>query len=280
MFGAWTDEELEYLRDNYSIMKNKDIASHLGRTKNAIEIKAERIGLRKPRILYDHHYFDVIDTEHKAYWLGFVYADGYISISEHSNTFGIELSRIDQPHLKKFNIDIQGNVNIRLFDKRLNDKVYNMCSIRLFSKEIVNGLLNHGVTQDKTYTCLFPNIENNLVRHFIRGYMDGDGSIYKENKRMCASVNFTCASEKFLEGLRVALYNNGINSYICQDRAGSIAKKLYIKGIVNCDNYFKFIYDDATIYLDRKYEKYINIYNDCKVAARCLNIRKRMERRL
>lgn len=51
------------------------------------------------KIHFDEHVFDVIDTEEKAYWLGFLTADGYIYSRD--NTFGISLASIDKHHVEK-----------------------------------------------------------------------------------------------------------------------------------------------------------------------------------
>ena len=49
---------------------------------------------------FDEHSFDVIDTEEKAYWLGFLYADG--NVSNTKNEVGITLQSSDIKHLYKF----------------------------------------------------------------------------------------------------------------------------------------------------------------------------------
>nr|DAG90196.1 MAG TPA: endonuclease [Crassvirales sp.] len=50
---------------------------------------------------FNRDFFSVIDTEEKAYWLGFLYADGFISAS--GNTVGLSISLKDIDHLKKYN---------------------------------------------------------------------------------------------------------------------------------------------------------------------------------
>ena len=50
---------------------------------------------------FNEHIFDIIDTEEKAYWLGFIYADGCISLK--TNAFEISLKYDDINHLNKFN---------------------------------------------------------------------------------------------------------------------------------------------------------------------------------
>lgn len=137
---VWNDYELSFLRNNYSEINLKDLSEHLGRTANAVKLKAERIGLKKYPYTCDYHFFDNIDTEEKAYWLGFLTADGWISKSADSNAgvTGIELQYGDIGHLKKFNQSIGGNYKIT--DRWRNclistnqDKVNHTCVLRIFS---------------------------------------------------------------------------------------------------------------------------------------------------
>lgn len=92
-------------------MSTSDIAITLKRTTSAVKIKARKLGLSKYPYTCDYNYFDKIDSEEKAYWLGFIFADGYISVNENSNSgcVGIDLCLSDIDHLKKFNKSINGN---------------------------------------------------------------------------------------------------------------------------------------------------------------------------
>ena len=101
----WNEEDIEYVKKNYSIMPTKDIAKILNRTESAVQIKARRLGLKKYPYNCNYRFFETIDTEEKAYWLGFIASDGWISINKNTNsgTVGIELQVSDIDHLKKFN---------------------------------------------------------------------------------------------------------------------------------------------------------------------------------
>ena len=74
----WSDDEINFVKENYMEMKTADISKILNRTMSAIELKAARLGLKKYPYTCDYHYFDEIDTEEKAYWIGFIMADGCI----------------------------------------------------------------------------------------------------------------------------------------------------------------------------------------------------------
>jgi intein-encoded DNA endonuclease-like protein len=150
--------------------------------KNGISIinrQNEQFGLNKD-------IFSVIDTEEKAYWLGFLYADGNISSS--SNRISIALKESDRSHLEKFKKFIDGNINI------LYKKSVNACVISFRCKEMKKDLVSLGCVPNKTWIInSIPNIKDELKIHFIRGFFDGDGCITYGNKKKdgkyCISIN-------------------------------------------------------------------------------------------
>lgn len=277
----WTLEEIDFLRNNYGIMSPVDIAFKIGRTRNAIKVKANKLGLKRPdKYTYNHSFFENIDTEHKAYWLGFIYADGYIHKAYRNHELGIELKKSDYEHLKKFNKCIDGNVEV-IFRKR-NDirdiKTEGICSIRLYSKKIVDDLIAQGVQMNKSTIIQFPSFSNKeLTVAFIRGFFDGDGCIMRNKNRKCLSANFASASLSFIQDLRGYLYNElGISSYIVKEKRrtdGVIKQKtdcyrLYINGMENSYIFCSILYQNATMYLDRKYNLFFEIVDEYKIIDR------------
>lgn len=272
--SKWLEEEIKFLKDNYKTMTYQEIADKLDRTKAAIDLKINKLGLKKSKYNYNHSFFNKIDTQVKAYWLGFIYADGCVNHDTRTDSFelSIKLQGKDYTHLKKFNKDLKGNIPVTLFTKILNykneDREYKQCQIRLYSKEMVLDLFNCGVVKNKSKIIRFPKLKENLIPHFIRGYFDGDGCVCLNKKRKLPDVNFTSGSLDFLLWLRAELYKNNINSYYYQEKSNTY--RLYVRGMKNCDNFFNYIYKDATIYLDRKLNKKNNIYNEFNVAQRLL----------
>lgn len=267
MRQQWKEEEIKFLIENYKTKTNKEIAEVLGRTVDAVKIKAHKLGIKSSKYYYDEDYFKEINTEEKAYWLGFIYADGYISHSNnYGKEFGIELQSRDINHLKKFNKSINGNIEVKKFKKKcnLNNKTYNMCSIRIYKKRFVENLEKLGITENKTFNIEFPNIDKNLIRHFIRGYFDGDGCVTVSNKYI--RYDFTSGNILFLEKLRDILYENNIKSYICKEKENTY--RLRIGGMLNCDIFYNYLYKDSNIYLDRKFNKKNNIYNELDIDNR------------
>lgn len=274
--GRWTEDELQYLRDNYKNKTYKQLSLELGRSKTAIDLKINRLGLKKDRYEYDHSYFHNIDSQDKAYWLGFFYADGCVHKSETCKSTSyeacIKLQASDDGHLRKFNKCIGGNVDVQYETHKcsFNGVETYSASIRLFSKEIFEDLVSHGCVPAKSFTIRFPELREDLIPHFVRGYFDGDGCFCKDsNSRNVASVNFCSASEQFLQDMRTILYQHSIQSYIT-DEKGRNTFRLYIRGMENCDKMLSFLYHDAITYLDRKYVKAIQFYEDNQIAQRLL----------
>ena len=118
--SGWSEEDIDYIKENYQRLSINEMAKVLNRTPNAVKLKAQRIGCKKYPYNCNYDYFKNIDTEEKAYWLGFIYADGYITINEKTNSgyVGIELQASDVNHLKKFNKSISGNYPITFDEKK------------------------------------------------------------------------------------------------------------------------------------------------------------------
>lgn len=268
-FKRWTSDELEYLKAHYQDKSYREIGEYLGRKEQAIRSKMHFLGLKKSVYHCNYDYFEVIDTEDKAYWLGFIYADG--NINKAKSTLRINLQGRDNLHLAKLNKSIQGNFHVRLFDEKHGDKTYPMCQILIYSTKMANDLIDKGVFPSKTDKITFPNLPNDLVRHFIRGYFDGDGSICERKHKKGPSdlaCSFTCGSVKFLEELRSVLFQNNIKSYLVP--SGENKCYLSLAGLQNPDVFLKYIYNDATIYLDRKYTKKENLYEYLDIERRLL----------
>lgn len=185
--------------------------------------------------------FHVIDTEEKAYWLGFLYADGYVS---KYNQIEVSLSLKDEEHLYKLKKFINTNTNIIKDDHR--------CRLLFCSKEMVADLAKLGCINNKSLTLTFPSeeqIPQHLLRHFLRGYVDGDGCLCHTDKTQQFSITST---QKFFDGM---LQRTGWS----QDKSNYYPSGQAITWRCHKDvmpQYLKYLYDNSNIYLNRKYEKY------------------------
>lgn len=265
--NKWSEEEISFIKEHYRDMTTNEIAEFLNRSPKAVHVKKSRLGLKnEPIYSYDRNKFKKIMTEDDAYWLGFLYADGYVCHTEHSWWYGVELQYRDIGHLRKLNKYMSGNMHIDTFYKKspTSDNICKMCRLAYYSKQLVINLVNSGCVQRKSkiITMPFGIVPDELMRHFIRGYFDGDGScgIYQHSERKhlrYPRAKITCGSHDFVNQLKEYLNNVDI-------RCGIITSKeenydMFFSGKDNVVNFLKYMYDDSHIYLDRKYE----IYKQC-----------------
>lgn len=266
--SIWTNEDLNFLKENFNKYTKKELARILNKSDNAIQIKANRLGLkREEKYHYDKTYFKNILTSNQAYWIGFMYADGYVTSNKNKTkyTVGIELSKDDYKHLIKFNKCISGNVPVTYRVRnghRITDHYISkteICMIRLFCTEMAKDLILHGCCENKSLIKKEPiGISDDLMRDFIRGYFDGNGSIsYSYNKNVNKSylkVTIETGSEDYANWISNYLNAIGYKNTYYKDK---FAYKIQMHSKSNID-FLKYIYENSEVYLDRKYEKYLS----------------------
>ena len=218
--------------------------------------------LTRRKYKVNESYFDRIDTPDKAYWLGFIYADGHNSKREDSITIGLKES--DASHLYKFRESIGSDHNIKIYNCTGFNPHNKVAILQIYSKSLSKCLKAKGCVHNKTDRLEFPDIPKSLCSHFVRGYFDGDGCItYLFDKkgfirlRFYIAVNdpFSNQLKELLEsilGIRVKLYDQGK------------IKRLYVFKQKHILKLLEWIYNESTISLDRKNRQsnlLINLYN-------------------
>ena len=212
-------------------------------------------------------FFKTIDTEEKAYWLGFIYADGYIIEFKRgervkSMSLGIGLNANDKTHLQKFLNDIE-YTNGKITQKTMkgkDEKLHDSVQVVVNNTQMCRDLIKLGVTPRKSHTLTFPSkdiVSDHLLRHFIRGYVDGDGYVgYARNNRLRFGV---IGTRWFLEGLMER--NSMFNAPIRIDKRSSIPTTNNGIGMshTRAENILCYLYKDANVYLDRKYNKVLPV---------------------
>lgn len=202
----------------------------------------------------DETVFDIIDSEEKAYWLGFMYADGCIYNKEYRMELSLQGS--DVKHLQKFSKFLKSTkpdlVKIYHNYKQGN---YDRCRISVRSKHLWESLNNKGCVPNKSLILTFPNnIPNDLIKHFIRGYIDGDGCLctsnpYKIELNVLGTLDFLTGIVKNLPLKKdYPIFKVKNKNYYTLNLWCSTAI-----------NIIKFLYENSTIYLNRKYEKYLEV---------------------
>ena len=220
----------------------------------------ERKYTTKQKTNQNDSYFELIDTEEKAYWLGFIMADG--NMYERQNSIGnrytlsIKLKSTDKEHLEKFAnaIEFDGKINIRE-QMRNNTKTIGV-EIRVNSPKMCEDLMRHGIVPRKSGKEQIPNsVPEHLIRHFIRGFFDGDGSINGDiSKGKTARISFCSMSEKIINQIINYTRNDiSINKYNYNLLTCNISKKESVY------KFLRWLYKDATVYLDRKYLKSMDV---------------------
>lgn len=232
-----------------------------------VEMRSNKINSRK--YSYNMDYFKNIDNNRKSYWLGFIYADGYIAGADENNKkLGIALSIQDKKHLLKFKKDIDAEYNVKEYESGQGYKgCKKYCRIQIFGEDIYNQLQNKGVLEHKSEYIEPPNIENKYKNSFIRGYFDGNGSIpCWDNKHETNTKNF---SFNVTAHLNLIYY---IKNFI-EEKANIYAGKIYdrekqdnvvnfkIGGNLKVQKALGVIYKNAKVYLERKYRKYQMLCN-------------------
>lgn len=218
--------------------------------------------------------FSVIDSELKAYLIGLFYADA--SLTDYCIV--LRLSLKDKEYLEK----IAKLVDKPTFEKdvpnKKNGKIYKSIGFNICSKKTVNSLLKIGFVKNKTYQIddvVFKNIPNDFKRHFVRGFLDGDGTIFyskwKDKKhnwnitKRC-SVGFVSYNNKVLESIKnwlqdeLKLYNKDIKSDNFEDiKKNKKYWRLIYSGNRISKKILDLLYDNSTIYMDRKFYRYLEI---------------------
>lgn len=208
---------------------------------------------RKHRV--NETFFESIDDELKAYWLGFIMADGcvYCGDSPASYRFQMNLSVKDAGHLELFNSTVQSNYP--LIYKTVhgnNNQLYQVVQLKINNTTFCHHLMRHGVKPRKSGRELIPDLDNSqLLHHFVRGYFDGDGSI-SVNNRGQPSVIIAAASERFISQLHEILTEIGVTRARIRYHNGAYALSFTNrKSILSLADY---MYADATVLLMRKKE--------------------------
>lgn len=211
----------------------------------------------------NEHIFDIIDTQEKAYWLGFLMADGYNH--ESHCCVALRLQEEDREILEKFKTFLNSNNPIYTFTRKtpVGKIDRNYCELNICSPYFCRSLAKLGCIQAKTLTLKLPKLKDTLMQHFIRGYFDGDGcfSVIKRNDRK----NLESKAYQFnIVGMLNPIQE--IQDIICKNAnvtktpiryRDSKAVTISWEGKNVCSKILNYLYKDATIYLKRKHDKYI-----------------------
>lgn len=227
----------------------------------------------------NRNYFKQIDSENKAYILGFFYADGYNSGTQASFT---QLDQ-DRDILDQINKELDSDINISKKVQKSNNKIID--NLTISSKEMCEDLSKLGAIQNKSLNLKFPDkiIPEKFMRDFIRGYFDGDGCVWNGKRkkmkvkdasrlsgyreRIVHNVKFTITGyDKFINSLQDYLISvlNFKKTKLNYSKAKNINNNtqecvctMEYSGRKQMEKFFNYLYTDAKIFGKRKYNKFL-----------------------
>lgn len=209
-------------------------------------------------------YFENIDTENKAYFLGLILTDGCIySYPNHTKQqlVSITLNKDDKYLIEDFVKDIKSN-------KTPTSDGRGCYGINILSDIMVNDLRKYGLHERKSLTSIFPqNLPLNMYHHFIRGLIDGDGSIAfynrKNRKVHRKAIRFCQGNRQFLEDMISFLHNQLDVSIVTITQEKEHLYSCYWNKNSDLKKLIHYLYDDANIFMIRKKEKCDLIMQEC-----------------
>lgn len=206
-------------------------------------------------------FFKEINDEESAYFLGFLYADGNIQVKDNAYCMTLKLKSDDQSILEKFRDIMSPSSAVKITGGKYS-------YFRVNQKEICEQLISHGCVPSKSLILEFPTtVPNELINHFLRGYSDGDGTIYKnhfKNKKTINTIWKIISTKQFCQHTAKLLKEQlGINcsQSLSRPKTNQIITTLSVGGNLQVKKVLDWMYQDATIYLPRKYEKYQQFIN-------------------
>lgn len=210
-------------------------------------------------------FFEKIDSEEKAYFLGFIIADGSVGDTNSYgsvNRLSINISIKDIEILESFKRAIEGDtINIEVYKPHEDSfGTEDMCRIQVNSIKMCSDLARYGVVPNKTGKEVFPTLNKDLMPHMIRGFLDGDGSIYLTPKPIFQfSGNYD-----FLNDLKDYLHlsintSNKINPI--KDCRGRKCYDLKYGSKKDLPLFYDFIYSNSSVYLSRKYNIFSSMFS-------------------
>lgn len=268
---TWTNEMEEkikylYVELGYTL---KDISKLCGTKPETIGQKlrlhgidtAKNKGRSKNRKLL-HNYFDNIDTEGKAYFLGLILADGSIvwdSAGERNPTIAIELIESDAEILYSFGEEIRYEGT--LYKNKRENRKNGTIRISFRSLDVALALKKYKIVANKTYDIenfSLDFIPSNLRRHFLRGFTDGDGSIYFSNGTV--HLSYTGYSKDLIQTIKTAsFYEIGEKETGVITKYNNVHKFTFNGG--KAKKLLKHLYTDSNYYIQRKFD----LFNKCMI---------------
>lgn len=259
MKKLFTTEQEQFILNNYMNMKYSEIAHMFDDqfTERQVRGWINNNATNKLKKINDS-YFDNIDSPIKAYFLGFIYADGWIIDNKESRNyeFGMKLQSSDAYILELLRSELNSEHKIAIIPE--SEKVINGVNtisheaalLRIYSKNLINGLKNNGIVQNKTHSNIHPIVDLYFF-DYLRGYIDGDGCYYI-NKGLL-NIHITCSNTSNLEYIKTELARYDIFCNIYTEKENK--HRLYITRQESVLKLLGLLFYKDCVCLQRKREK-------------------------
>ena len=228
-------------------------------------LQARTLSKSKRKLDCNHQFFNEPLDEVRAYWIGFILADGTITEKSYGITkqIAVGLSIVDIGHIEKLKKALKSDHKIIL--SKLNGEV-NIATLRISSSELSDGLQKYSIEPRKSAKHKFSYlIPPNLLKHYFRGYFDGNGGISRHKQSKWKISN--CASEDFLNQFSLWLESK-IGGHRASIKFSDGINRISWSGTHRCKEILAEMYDEANIFLDRKMALYQEICKDSKNSNR------------
>lgn len=262
-YNELTEKEIDIIIEDYFTRSCKvsDLTTKYKLTTRTMSQIFKERGIksrRKNRYMLNEAYFKECDTERKAYWLGYLYADGFIG-DEHYNNIVFSQKESDGYVIEQFAKDIEftGKLRISHPGKGTFKNGEPQLVINFSSPQMAADLKRLNMLPKKSMTMeLLPPIAPELMRHFIRGYFDGDGSIYGSIRGYYKNHKYHSYQWNIIGTLP---FNLKIASMLpvsssMHDSHTPEMKYLTISSNKKIKKLYHYLYDGATFYLKRKHD--------------------------
>ncbi len=199
------------------------------------------------------HAFDEITTQEQAYWLGYLYADGYVG---RNRTLAVRLKRADAQHLFRLRDFLQSESPIKENVHYIGDKGYPQAHVEFTDQHLAARLQEIGIRVGRPDAqTMIDAIPEHLYRHWLRGQIDGDGCIMCPKPKHALIISLTSQEAMLIHVRRIIASHLGLNPNLAIRRVNNEQIFCLIYGGNICAlAVASWIYKDATVFLPRKYE--------------------------
>lgn len=202
------------------------------------------------------NYFDAIDSQDKAYFLGFSYADGSLKLVDNKyKRFDLALNPKDKYIIEEFVKYTNCTFPIRDEVSKINNKSYNLCRLQIRSDGIFDGLIKQGVIVNKSYIYKYPeNIPSEFIKSYMLGVFDGDGCVTGKNINIQVQVT---GNQNFCEWYyNTLMFYIGIGGGVSKYSGKENVYRWRMGGFYQVEKFAKWLYKDQNLYLTRKFDKF------------------------